>query len=675
MGLVTKFARSIAALIALELVAAQAYAVGTRRIAIRSADDFAAGELQGIAVDSTGMLRPGYDLAEVPVKDVTTIWSALDLGGGKLLLGTGNDGKLLEFSNGATRVVADADALVLSSVVRGFGGRIFVAALPGGKILEYAQGKLKDWATLPKDTNIYQLAFDPAGQALYAATGPDGKLYRIGADAKAQVHFDASEQHLASVAVGKNGVLIGTGDKGKLYEVSAPGRAKVVFDFGMTEVRAITPAANGDVYAIANEIKSGRNLPSANTEAAKKSSSASGKGVLYRFEGGSPERLFESNDEHLSSLSLDAKGLPIVGTGEKGRVYSVDKLHNSVLLADVDERQVSVVSFGSAGTLVLASDPAVVHPLRVGDATDRVWTSAVVDAGFRANFGRFSWEGEGAVEFETRTGNTKEADEGWSEWSKPLLTPGKVTSEPARYFQVRARFRKDLNAYVREVNVAFVTDNLQPLITEINVESKTTESFEKPSDKLGSSGGPISGKTSDEVELSWKVENPDKDELRYRLWYSPLAIGQWYPLLEPGQVWTKSSYTWDTADLPEGKYRVRIEVSDELANAPTRAKRHQLDSYVILVDNTAPVIQGLTVNGRRATFKVTDGVGPIARVEVAVAGTDEWLPFEPLDGVFDDNVEAFDLDLSAVAPAGPALLTVRAYDQENNQVVGNVWLK
>ncbi len=158
MGLVTKSARMIAALTALELIAAQAFAVGTRRIAIRTADDFADGELEGVAVDSTGVLRPGYDLAEVPVKDVTTIWSSLDLGGGKVLLSTGNDGKLLEFGGGATKEVADSDALVLTSVVKGFGGRVFVAALPGGKILEYTQGKLKDWVTLPNDAQIYQLS-------------------------------------------------------------------------------------------------------------------------------------------------------------------------------------------------------------------------------------------------------------------------------------------------------------------------------------------------------------------------------------------------------------------------------------------------------------------------------------------------------------------------------------
>src|SRR5690606_33399675 len=238
-----------------------AFAVGTRRIAIRSADVFSEGQLEGVSVDSTGVLRPGYDLTEVPIKDATTVWSALDMGGGVMLLATGNDGKLIEYSKAGSKVVADSDAMVLSSLCKGFKGRVFVAALPGGKILEYAQGKLKDWVTLPDEAQIYQLAFDPVSQVLFAATGPEGRLYRIGADAKPQVYFDAPEQHLASLAVSKRGVLVGTGDKSKLYEVSAPGRSRVIYDFGMTEVRAIQVGADGDVFAVANDIKSGRNLP------------------------------------------------------------------------------------------------------------------------------------------------------------------------------------------------------------------------------------------------------------------------------------------------------------------------------------------------------------------------------------------------------------------------------
>ena len=359
-----------------------AFAVGTRRVAIRTAEAFSEGELEGVAVDSTGVLRAGFDLAEVPVKDATTVWATLDVGGGTLLLATGNDGKLIEYSKAGAKVVADSDAMVLTSLCKGFKGRVFVAALPGGKILEFAQGKLKEWVTLPDEAQVYQLAFDPTAQVLYAATGPEGKLYRIGADGKAQVFFDAPEQHLSSVAVGKRGVLVGTGDKAKLYEVSAPGRARVLYDFGMTEVRAIQVAPSGDVFAIANEIKSGRTLPAGGAEATKKGPS-SGRGVLYQFENGeTPVLLMESNDEHLSSLSLDAQGIPVVGSGEKGRVYTVDAQRHAVLLADVEERQVSSVVYGSGGTLVVASDPLVVHPLRGVGGADAIWTSAVLDAGF-----------------------------------------------------------------------------------------------------------------------------------------------------------------------------------------------------------------------------------------------------------------------------------------------------
>ncbi len=58
------------------------------------------------------------------------------------------------------------------------------------------------------------------------------------------------------------------------------------------------------------------------------------------------------------------------------------------------------------------------------------------------------------------------------------------------------------------------------------------------------------------------------------------------------------------------------------------------------------------MRGRRLTGEVVDGVGPIARIEVSVAGTDEWRPIFPKDGVFDQPAEAFDADVSRVVPPG-----------------------
>jgi hypothetical protein len=70
-----------------------------------------------------------------------------------------------------------------------------------------------------------------------------------------------------------------------------------------------------------------------------------------------------------------------------------------------------------------------------------------------------------------------------------------------------------------------------------------------------------------------------------------------------------------------------------------------------------------------------DGVGPIQRIELALAGKDEWVPFFPTDGIFDEPQEDFDIDTSGIAPAGPALLAVRVFDDAGNAVIVNVMLK
>ncbi|HEY4118029.1 MAG TPA: Ig-like domain-containing protein, partial [Byssovorax sp.] len=147
------------------------------------------------------------------------------------------------------------------------------------------------------------------------------------------------------------------------------------------------------------------------------------------------------------------------------------------------------------------------------------------------------------------------------------------------------------------------------------------------------------------------------------------------PLTKPGEKITATTYDWDTTALPEGPYRVLIEASDELANPPDRALKHSLESSTLLVDNTPPVFKALAMNGRRVTGSVVDGLGPIARLEVSLAGTDEWRPINPKDGIFDQPTEDFDADVSALVPPGSHIVAVRAYDTAGNSVTRDVEAK
>jgi hypothetical protein len=665
------------------LATANSDAVGTRRFELYERADFEGGDLKGVAVDSAGKVRAGLNLGAVPVTDGNSIWTALRLGDGSLLLGTGNEGKLLRAEGTKVSVAAETKALVVTSLVRGWGGAVIIGTMPDGKVMKWQGNELSELCTLKDTEHVWQVAFDPKTNSVFAATGPEGKLWRIDVNGKAQLYFDSAEQHLMSVAVAPGGtVYAGASDKAKLYKITGPGRAAVLHDFGRTEVRAIVVGSQGEVYAIANEITRGSSTPARATSTgtapagpARVAPKTKGKGVLYRFSpDGAPEQLLEDKDEHFVSLALGDDGRPYVGTGIEGRVYSVDDAHHSVLVADTEERQIGALLMAGKTRVVAASDPAVLHPVRGVGGIDAVWTSKVFDAGIRARFGRMSWVAAGTLELSTRSGNAKEPDETWSDWSRPLVAPGVVQSPPARFLQVRARWNRDPNAVLSEVQIPFVTDNLRALITSIEAESAAKKSASS-STGIQSSGGPISKAADPKVKLSWKVENEDKDELRYRLQYRLVGTTTWYDMLKPKEKLTSTSYTWNTGDLPEGRYRVRVTASDEFANPPDRVKKHRLDSPVVLVDNTAPVIEGLKVVGRRVQGTVVDGVGPIERIEISVVGSDEWYPFFPKDGVFDEQREEFDADVSAVAPQRPALLTVRAYDRANNAVLRSVSLK
>ena len=669
--------------LALLLSSFESGAVGTRRFELFKGEDFEGGDLAGVAVDSTGKVRAGFNLGAIPVSEGTAIWSALPMPDGSLLLGTGNEGKLLRVKDDKVSVAADTKAMVVTSLALAWGGTVVLGTLPEGKVMKWERGKLSDLVKLAGVEHVWSVAFDPKTDSVFAATGPEGKLWRISKAGQAQLYFDAEEQHLMCVAVAADGtVYAGASDKAKLYKITGPGRATVLYDFGRTEVRAVVAAPNGEVYAIANElttsgtvVKKNPRQDSSTATPVRSRTKTKGKGTLYRFlPDGTAEELLDDKGTHYVSLALADDGRPYVGTGVDGKIYTVDDTHNSVLVADTDERQIGALLLGGKRRYIASSDPAVLHPVRGVGGVDAVWTSKVLDAGLRATFGRMSWVASGGLELSTRSGNTQEPDDTWSDWSKPLQAPALVTSPPARYLQVRARWSHAPDAVLSEVEIPFITDNMRAVVTEISVTSSDRKSVSSVKG-VEESGGPISKEPDSKVKLSWEVDNEDKDELRYRLQYRMVGSSTWYDILKPKETLTATTYTWDTADLPEGHYRVRVAASDEFANPPGRAKHHSLESDVILVDNTPPVFKGLKVVGRRVAGTVIDGVGPIVRIEVSVVGSDEWYPFNPRDGIFDEQREEFEADTATFAPQGPAMVSIRAYDRANNSVLQTVALK
>jgi len=238
---------------------------------------------------------------------------------------------------------------------------------------------------------------------------------------------------------------------------------------------------------------------------------------------------------------------------------------------------------------------------------------------------------------------------------------------------VRARWARDPNAILTEVTIPFVTDNIRPVVLEVTAQPKGGHTKE-PAAAIPASGGEVANHDS-VVKVTWKVDNADNDVLRYRVAFRREGQTLWRDALKPDEVLTKTELDWDTAALPEGKYRLRIEASDETANPPEQVQKHALESEPVLVDNTPPRIDNLQVAGRRLRARVIDGTSPIARVDIAVDGKLEWRPLGPADGVFDTTDEAIDADVATLVAAGSHVVVVRAFDLAGNVVTRDVETK
>lgn len=667
-----------------------ASAVGTRSFELTSQDDFLGGDLHGVAVDSQGHVRAGWNLGTATLTGATSVWSSVVLADGSVLLGTGSNGKVLRVSGGQVSEYADTQQMAVTSMVTD--GKVVYAATLKGKIWKLeAAGKATELASIPDGDHILAMAWDPKKNGFYAATGPNGKLFFVTPAGQASLVFDSDETQLSAVAVAEDGtVYAGSTGKGLVYKITGPGRAAILLDCPGDEVKAIAVKKGGAIFVAANDIGDAPEPPRRPQGAgfnppgpAPMARTKVGKGVLLRIDpDGKSEELLTRKDTHFVSLALDDAGAPFVGTAAEGRVYTVDENHTSTLVADTDERQIGTIVLAGKTRFIASSDPAVFHEIRGTGGADATWTSKVLDAGARATFGRLVWRADGGIELSTRTGNSATPDATWSEWSAAVTAPSKTSSPPGRFVQIRARFSKDAHALLRNVELPFVTDNARAIVTTIDARPRSGGSSSSPSSSGGSgasgalpsSGAEIPARVSG-LKVTWKTDNPDGDQLRYRVQFRFDGHSAWRDLTKPDDVLVKNELEWDTASLPEGVYRIRVEATDETSNPPDRVTRHSLESGPVLVDNTPPVFRALSATGKRLRADIVDGLGPIVRIDFAVDGRTEWRPLLPKDGVADEPTEEIDVDLSTIVGAGSHLVAVRAFDRAGNYVVRDIELK
>jgi outer membrane protein assembly factor BamB len=687
------------------VLAAPPAAAATRAFRQVTAKDFEEGEATGSAVLPTGELVPGMITTRLPV-DAAFVWcAAIDRDGATAYFGTGDEGKIFAApirgpagtDERAARRLADLDAAWVTALVTRGDGTLLAGTTPGGRIyaVNPKTGAARELATLGAD-HVWALVRDERAAVTYAGTGSPGKVFAVDDKGKVRQVWDSGDKHVVSLLADSDGTLLaGTSEEAILYRVHpAGGRAQALQDFEAEEVRAIVRAREGLYVAVNDFERTGPAPPAPPGPAPAKGTkivlSAGGppasagslprpgqrksKAAIYLLGAdGRIEQVFTLPDGYLTALAAGEDGGVFAGAGTQGRVYRALPDRTASLVIDLPERQALTLVRSGSTFLVGTGDVGGIYRAQPPPAGGGRYLSKVLDAEFPARWGQLRWQGT-KVAFETRSGNTAKPDGSWNDWrrlDRPQLAAaggtGRIASPAARYIQYRATL-EGAESRLRAVTTHYLPQNQRARVTELTTADTPGGGAAAAGGGAGagaqasSAGGARPAHVS-ALKLRWKVDNPDGDELTYRLAFREQNEAVWRPLAS-GDPLSKPEYDWNTEGIPDGTYVVRVTVSDERAQPRELALTSSFESPPLLVDNRKPEVLGLAVRHPFLSGRARDDASNITAIELSVDGGD-WQVIAPADGIFDDLVEPFTVRLPSLSP-GPHAVTVRAADSADN---------
>lgn len=690
------------------IMARPAAAGGTRSWRLTTYKDFDEGESTGVLLSSLGEASSGYSATRIDIGE-TVVYCSASAADGTVWFGTGDQGVVYVYQRGKLRKLAKLDAVLVSSLTAGPNGTVFAGTMPGGRVFAIARdGKVRELAKLDAE-HVWALAWDEARQTLYAATGPNGRLFAIDTSRldrpalgrRDRLLYDTGEKHLLSLVRTDDGSLLaGSADQAILYKITptAGGGATVqaLHDFDGDELRAIARRGNTTYVAVnaftgtnAGTSTSGPNAPrgtkmvvpsstsSATATAAGFTRERKGRGAIYRVDpDGRVEQLHALADGYFTAIHVDNDGNVWAAAGSNGRVYLIRPDRTVLTALDLPERQVLTLAFDAGAQQAVGARGALAPNglLGTGDAgalykvsseppRDAHYVTRVYDAQFPSRWGNLHWSGGGALTLETRSGNTSRPDKTWSAWASPLRPhgladggEGRIASPAGRYLQVRANFG-GARTVLRDLTIYYQPQNQRPRVTEITIGDDVTTHHPSAVARGAKPRTPV-------VKLRWRVDNPDDDDLIYRLYFRAEGDSNWKPI-GGAEPLTRTDYDWNTESIPDGNYVVKVVASDERSNPREEALEHSLTSVPFLVDNRKPELVDLRIAWPMATGRAQDSFSPISELAYSIDGGD-WQPFAPRDGIFDDPTEEFSFRLPTNLSSGTHSLAVRAVDAADN---------
>jgi len=705
--------------------------------------DFESGTLKNLSLRGDGRIFLAPQFTEIFDSSTPYLWSlAIDSRGNLYTAGGGTGSgtaKIFVIDRaGKSRPFAELDGLEIHAIVLDGKDEIYAATDPDGKIYKIgADGKPRLFFD-PHQKYIWAMAFSSKGD-LFVATGDQGEIYRVNASGQGALFFKTEETHARSLALdAQDNLIVGTEPSGLILRVSPAGQGFVLYQSPKREITAVAVTSDGAIYAsgVGNKtaVAQAAPLPAVTPTPILPGAAAlvgnarvtpvtggpgpsiAGGSEVYRINpDGSPRKVWSSAQDIVYAIGFDAGGLPLVGTGNRGKIYRLDSDTVSTLLLDASPTQVTgfgrAPSNGSKPGDLFAITGNIGKVFRIGPAFEKKGTfeSPVLDAGAFAYWGRVSYRGLGKITVFTRSGNRSHPESNWSPWIAlqdessgarcESCGAGRTVSPSARFLQ----YKIDLTPApgqpepeVSYVEVAYLPKNVAPVVDAVDI---TPPNYRFPAQSLSLTPSnsitlpPIGQQklpSLASLETSgisqtlnyakgfegarWLATDENGDSLLYRVEIRGVKESGWKLLKDN----VKEKYlSWDSSAFPDGEYVLRVTASDSPGNPPDQALSAALVSDPFLIDNTPPRIVNLTgaASGNKLEVRWTarDALSTIDHAEYSVNGGD-WMMIDPVSRLSDSPEEEYHLMIDRPS-SGEQVVAVRVNDEFDNQAVDKVVIK
>ncbi len=679
-----------------------------------SFSDFEKGTPDRISIRSDGALELAprlHDLYEAPE---SYLWDVVVASSGTVYAAAGPEAVVFKLEpGGEASKFFEADAIEVHALALGAEGALFAATSPDAKIYRIAPDGASSIYYDPQASYVWDMAIGPDG-ALYVATGDEGKIHRVTAQNQGAVFYETGETHVRSIAFDSEGRLVAGTDPGglilRITESNGAAHGFVLYQSPKKEVTAVLAAPDGSVYAAGVGNRTGSpastststqstsstsqpegGSPSGSPQAAPPSL-PSASAVALRVSGGSevvriapdgePRQVWSDNEAIVYSLGFDGEKRLLIGTGNEGRLYRLESSERySLVLATPSNQITAMASTNDGGVILAASNIGKLHKLGPEIASEGVFESDVFDADLFTRWGALEADPAGAGALAVRSGNLDRPARTWSDWSDSGEAP------PARFAQWKATLRASgqTSPELDAVRLYYRPANSKPRIEELEL---TPPNYRFPPKRpsvaprtltlspIGSSSVSRRGARAQQppqiltqaagsLGVRWSAEDANDDDLIAKVEIQGIGESGWI-LLEDDIEDTE--FNFDSDAFADGRYRLRVTVSDSPSNAPAEALEDSRISEPFLIDNSAPTIADLTAtrdgDSLQIRFRASDSASKIESAEYSINGGD-WRPALPASGLFDAQELAFDF----AAEGGQApqhVVAVRVFDSREN---------